>query len=167
MHRFLARIFLSLLSVCIDCHLHVAASSAAQQRSARYTQRCSPHVQQPLDACPIARLHPSTNPMAFGAPGSVSLPRPLITHRTRYNAQAMHKVLDNRKHCLHTCSGAVLDIYRVPVITTTNRDGPAYAGTQSADRAVARQIRDDILDQTGRTHRAVCLGIRCPAISDL
>ncbi|KAF2623652.1 hypothetical protein BU25DRAFT_172163 [Macroventuria anomochaeta] len=40
---------------------------------------------------------------------------PYFIHRTRYNAQAMHKVLDSSKRCLHTYSRPMLIAYRVPV----------------------------------------------------
>lgn len=93
-------------------HLHVAVPLASTTALG-----CPSHVQQGPQASPIIYSHPDTRSQwRSGAHYSVSLPRPLITHRTRYNAQAMHQVLDSSNRYLYTCSGAVLIAFRVPVI---------------------------------------------------
>lgn len=96
-------------------HLHVAASFASTTASGYLRQHPS-RVQQSLKACPAACSHlEACSQWLVGARFYVSLSRPLLTHCTRYNAQAAHRVLDSSKRYLHTCSGPVLIVSRVPV----------------------------------------------------
>jgi hypothetical protein len=109
----------------VHCHLRVAASLASTT-TLGYLRRQSSHVQQNPRTCPIVCLHLKACSQWVDCDRfSVPLPRSLLTRRTRYNVQAMHKVLDSSRRFPHTCSSSTLIFYCVPVTAMTRPEEAA------------------------------------------